>query len=57
MQLKVMSFKSIKHLLQMMHVIFLNSSKDDNIINLTLGKSKVGQNLIHNSLKFYKGII
>jgi hypothetical protein len=39
----------------MMDVILFSQAKNDNIINVTFGKGKTIQNLIHNFLKFCKG--
>jgi len=56
MKLKVMFLKSSKHLLQMMHVISWNWVKNKDVINVTLGKTKTYQHLIHDSMKFYRCI-
>ncbi len=39
----------------MMDVILFSQAKNANIVNVTFGKGKTVQNLIHNSLKFCKG--
>jgi hypothetical protein len=43
MKLKVVFFKSSKHLLQMMHEISWGEAKNNNVINVTLGKTKTHQ--------------
>ncbi len=53
MQLKVMFIKSVKHLSQMLHVIFWNQIKCDNIVDLTFGKGKNDQIKLNPYLGWY----
>jgi hypothetical protein len=50
MKLKVMIFKSSKHLLLMMHAFLCHQVEDNNAINITFGKSKSYQHSIHHPL-------
>ncbi len=56
MKLKVMFCKFSKLLLQMMHVISWNWAKNNDVINVTLGKTKTYKHLINDSMKFYMRI-
>jgi hypothetical protein len=56
MKLKVMFLKSSKRLLQMVHMISWGQAKNNDVINVAFGKTKTYQHLIHDLLKFYKGI-
>jgi hypothetical protein len=40
----------------MMHMIFWNEAKDDDLIYVTFYKTKAYQHLIHNPLKLCKGV-
>jgi len=40
-----------------MHVISLGQAKNNDIINTTFDKTKTRQHSIHDSLKFYKGVL
>jgi hypothetical protein len=57
MKLKVMYFKSSKHLLQMVHMISLGQTKNNDVINLSFNKTKTHQYSIHDLLKFGRGIL
>jgi hypothetical protein len=56
MKLKVMFFKSSKHLFRRMYVISLGQTKNNNVINVIFDKTKTYQLSIHDLLKFYMGI-
>jgi hypothetical protein len=40
-----------------MHVISLGQAKNNDIVDITFGKTKTQQHSIHDSLKFYKGVL
>jgi hypothetical protein len=40
----------------MLHVMSWNQAKNNDVMNVTFGKTKAYQNPIHNFLGFYKGV-
>ncbi len=51
-----MFFKLIKHILQMLHVISWNQTKNNDVINVAFDKTKACQHLVHDYLEFHKGV-
>ncbi len=56
MKFKVMFLKSFKQLSQMVHMISLGQTKNNDVINIAFGKTKTHQHSIHDPLKLYKDI-
>jgi hypothetical protein len=56
MKLKVMFLKSSKHFSQMVHMISWGYAKNNDVINVAFSKTKIWQHLIHDLLKFCRGI-
>jgi hypothetical protein len=51
-----MFFKFSEHPSQIIHMISSGQAKKYDVINVAFGKTKSCQHLIHDPLKFYKGI-
>jgi hypothetical protein len=56
MKLNVVFLKSPKHFSQMVHMSSWSHAKNNDVINVAFGETNTHQHLIHDLLKFCKGI-